>query len=75
MSRYRLVISQNNGATNVSSLLLGEHEVEKHLDLETSMHQLAGWTVTRGDGTVVCRRGTVTRVVSVRVSHAMDDTL
>ena len=75
MSRYRLVSTQNDGTANVSSVILGEDEVQEHLDLEMSLHQMAGWTVTRGDETVVCRKGGVTRVISVRVSHAMNDKL
>jgi len=75
VSRYRLVTTQNDGAPHVSSVILGEGEVQEHLDLEMSLHQMAGWTVTRGDETVVCRKGGVTRVISVRASDAMKDTL
>ena len=75
MNRYRLVSSQNGSEPHVSSVILGEDEVQEHLELEAAMHEMAGWVVTRGDETVVCRRGDVTRVISVRASEPMNDTL
>ena len=76
MDRYRLVSQSNRSPDpHVSSVLMAEDEVEEHLDAEAYLHELGGWTVTRGMGTVICRRGPITRVISVRKSSPMDDSV
>lgn len=76
MKRYRLTTQSNrHPEPHVSSVILGESEIQEHLDIEADMHRMAGWVVTRGDWTVVCRRGPITRVIGVRESDAMNDEL
>lgn len=76
MKRYRLVTaSTNSPEEHVSSVLLGASEIDEQLETEASLHALAGWTVTRWERTVVCRRGNTTRVITVRESIPMDDAL
>lgn len=70
--RYRLVYT-GKGKTHVSSVVLSREEVKESLDAEADLHQIFGWTVTRGDNIVVCRRGGSERVITVRHSTPLDD--
>jgi len=72
LRRFRLVDTQN-GNRHVSSVVLAEEEVEPHLDAEATMHRLAGWRVTRGEGIVVCRKGRKRRSIHVESFTPFDD--
>ena len=75
MTRYRLVTAQNTTgwAQHVSSVVLNQDEAAEQLDAEARMHELCGWTVTRGSDVIVCRRHHVIRSVSVKATDAMHD--
>lgn len=75
MKRYRLTSQRIGGTPHVSSVLLAEDEVEEQLEAEALLHRMSGWVVTEGDRTLVCRRGTLVRVIGVRESDPMHDTL
>lgn len=67
MKRYRLVSQQSNAPQpHVSDVAMDKHEAAEQLDAEALIHQLSGWTVTRGDNIVVCRRGDTTRVITIQ---------
>jgi hypothetical protein len=70
--RYRLVYQSKN-ETHVSSIVLSREEVSESLDSEQQIHQIFGWTVTRNDDVLVCRRGNSERVITARRSSALDD--
>lgn len=74
MNRYRIVTQLNDGAPNISSVLIGEDEVEEQLAAEALLHQLAGWEVTVGERTLTCRRDDLVRIVTVRLSDWANDT-
>lgn len=70
--RYRLVYT-GKGETHVSSVVLAREEVSESLDVEARLHQIFGWTVTRGKNIVICRRGQNERIITVRHSTPLDD--
>ncbi len=55
MTRWRLVEEQD-GTTHVSSVVLGECEIDEQIQAEADLHALAGWAVTLGVRVVVCRK-------------------
>jgi hypothetical protein len=72
--RHRLV-TEHGGTRHVSSVVLNGEEALDHLELEASMHESAGWDVSRGIRCFTAYRRGVYRYVTLRVSHEMDDEL
>ena len=72
--RYRLVETQG-GNTHVHAVVLAEDEVQATLDAEALLHRAGGWTVTEGDRVLVCRKKTVERIITVRESDPLNDSL
>ena len=53
---WRLVTVQN-GVESVSTVpLLDDDDVAASLAADVLLHRAGGWTVTEGDGVIVCRR-------------------
>ena len=77
-TRWRLVSTQG-GKPHVSSVVLSEEEARDHLDIEEKIHRDWGWTVTRGEDVVVCRKLTrervIERVITIRESGPLDDAI
>jgi uncharacterized protein (DUF849 family) len=77
-TRYRLVSTQG-GKPHVSSVVLSEEEAREMLDIEEDIHRKWGWTVTRGEDVLVCRKLTdtrmVERVLTIRRSGPLDDAI
>lgn len=67
---YRLVTEQD-GSTHISSVVLTEDEAKEALGLEALMHGMTGWMVIAPTGcplaefAMVCIRGEVSRLISV----------
>lgn len=72
--RYREVTIQN-GKRHVHSVLLAEDEVQEMLDAEALLHKMGGWRVTPGDRLLVCRKGSIERIITVVESDAHSDAL
>lgn len=70
--RYRMVTTQD-GNTHVHSVLLAEDEVQESLDAEALLHKMGGWRVTPGDRLLVCRKGSIERIITVVESDPHDD--
>lgn len=77
-TRYRLVTTQG-GKPHVSSVVMSEEEARRDLDTEADIHEKFGWTVTRGEEVVVCRKLTkermVERVLTIRKAGPLDDAI
>lgn len=71
--RYRLVYKSER-EHHVSSVVLSQDEITDHLDAEAHLHELTGWSVTRGDLLIVCRRGDSLRVIEAKSFDPFDDT-
>ena len=77
-TRWRLVSTQG-GKPMVSSVVLSEQEARETLEIEADIHEKWGWTVTRGEEVVVCRKLTpermVERVLTIRAAGPLDDSI
>ncbi len=71
--RCRIVTTQND-AEHVSSVILTEAEAVESLQVEAELHRLAGWRVSAYPDGVVARRQGIERVLSIRVSDPFTDT-
>lgn len=70
--RFRFVYSTPN-ERHVSPIVLSEDEVYDRLDVEVHLHEITGWTVTRGERLIVCRKGALTRVIEAKHFDPFDD--
>lgn len=70
--RFRLVYTTKN-ERHVSSVVLGHEEAQEMLTAEAQVHELFGWTVTRGDDLVVCRKRKRVRVIEIARFTPLDD--
>lgn len=71
-TRFRLVDTQG-GKRHVSTVVLSEAEAAESLEAEASLHRMAGWRVTVGEGVVVCRKGVIERVIEVQAFDPHND--
>ncbi len=74
MLRNRLVTEQD-GTTTVSGLLLAPDEIADMLDCEAMLHRKAGWSVQRFGAMLRCEKQTAVRWVYVRSRPPMRDWL
>lgn len=72
--RNRLVTEQD-GAQHVSSVVLSLDEAAEFLDAEADMHKAAGWQVDHYGGMIRCSRGTLVRWLWIRSRSPLEDTL
>lgn len=73
--RYRIVEIRpdKGGAEYPSSVILAEDEIEPWLSVEAELHKNSGWEVTPGQNMLVCRRGTLVRVLEARMYDPFND--
>lgn len=73
--RYRIVEIRpdKGGAEFPSTVVLAEDEIDYWLSVETEMHESSGWEVTPGENMIVCRRGTLVRVLEARKYDPFND--
>jgi hypothetical protein len=69
------IVTEQNGETFVSSTVMTLAEAHESLDYEVFLHEKGGWTVTRSADVVVARRRRSLRVLTIRVSDPMTDTI
>jgi hypothetical protein len=74
MTRNRLVTEQD-GSTHVSSVLLTDDEIGEALDWEVQLHQATGWQVDRFGVMLRCVKGHTVRWLWVRSKSPMEDEL
>jgi hypothetical protein len=72
--RNRLVTEQD-GSTHISSLLLTTEEIPEALDWEVQLHEATGWTVDRYGVVLICRKGNTSRRIWVRSKPPLEDNL
>lgn len=73
-NRYRLVTHQG-GTEHVSSVVLSHAEALEALQVEEDMHQRAGWITRLYKDRLLCRHNATVRVLTIRESGPMEDTL
>ena len=73
--RFRIVEIRpdKGGAEFPSTVVLAEEEIPYWLSVETELHESTGWEVTQGDNVIVCRRGTIVRVLEARKYDPFND--
>jgi hypothetical protein len=72
--RNRLVTEQD-GQTHVSSLLIAAEDIPEALDWEAQLHEATGWNVTRYGACLRARKGETVRWVWVRSKPPLEDTV
>ena len=78
VNRYRMVTRTSTFGsieTHVSSVVLARKEASQHLQVEETMHRLAGWSTVLRDDELVCVRPDRIRTIGIRETEPFDDTL
>lgn len=78
MNRYRIATA-TNGELHISSVVLSADEAAEHLQVEETMHRLAGWETAMISShawrfpELLCSRAGATRTIRVQTSTPSDD--